>query len=71
METWDDPCLSNPCWNGGYCQSNGKTWSCVCPIGFSGANCRTLSLNPCLDADACKNNGICRPTSNEQGFIFF
>ena len=34
-----DPCSSNPCQNGGLCQSTNSTFDCICPLGFSGLSC--------------------------------
>jgi hypothetical protein len=36
----DNPCLSNPCVNGGTCQANGNNAICLCPSGYSGSNCQ-------------------------------
>ena len=32
-------CASNPCQNGGSCTNQVNSFSCVCPIGFSGTRC--------------------------------
>ena len=34
-----DQCLSEPCLNGGYCQSLTNEYECQCLPGFSGLNC--------------------------------
>jgi Notch-like protein len=37
-----DPCVPNPCQNGGACNASGPaTYSCVCTTGYSGTNCET------------------------------
>jgi len=36
--------LSNPCWNGGVCQVYGNDYSCNCPAGFTGKDCRTTGV---------------------------
>ena len=37
-----DPCLTDPCDNGGVCNDNGdKTYVCTCDgTGYSGDNCK-------------------------------
>ena len=36
----EDPCLPNPCQNGGTCQSLGTYgFACLCPTGCLDANC--------------------------------
>ena len=34
-----DQCLSNPCDNGGTCQTNGTFYDCICPPNWYGSNC--------------------------------
>jgi hypothetical protein len=35
-----DPCASQPCRNGGTCRpTNGNSFQCICPQGFSGTDC--------------------------------
>ncbi|XP_038067480.1 mucin-19-like isoform X4 [Patiria miniata] len=34
-----NPCAINPCQNGGTCNVNGNTFSCICAGGFSGSTC--------------------------------
>ncbi len=37
-----NPCASQPCRNGGTCQSvNGNSYQCICPGGYSGFDCST------------------------------
>lgn len=33
-------CDSNPCKNGGTCSVSWGTYSCLCPVGFGGKDCR-------------------------------
>ncbi|XP_019863146.1 PREDICTED: agrin-like, partial [Amphimedon queenslandica] len=35
-----DPCSHSPCQNGGSCVSSDLTYSCVCPLGYSGDQCQ-------------------------------
>ena len=39
----NNPCLSNPCQNGGTCKPNVllRTYTCTCGIYFAGENCGT------------------------------
>ncbi|KAJ8033257.1 Neurogenic locus notch-like protein 2 [Holothuria leucospilota] len=39
-----DPCLSNPCENGGSCQRNISSFTCQCLEGYTGGRCETASL---------------------------
>ena len=42
LSVGNDPCASQPCRNGGTCQSlNGNTFQCICPSGYSGSDCST------------------------------
>ena len=38
-----DECWSGPCQNGGECQDEGNSYTCVCANGFSGTNCDQAS----------------------------
>jgi ficolin len=35
-----DPCASNPCLNGGTCQTQGNEFECQCADGFAGEHCQ-------------------------------
>ncbi|XP_039393669.1 cadherin EGF LAG seven-pass G-type receptor 2 isoform X2 [Mauremys reevesii] len=39
-------CDSNTCHNGGTCVNQWDTFSCQCPLGFGGKNCRQEMANP-------------------------
>ena len=36
-----DDCTENPCNNGGTCQDGIASYTCVCPLGFTGLDCET------------------------------
>jgi len=58
LENGENFCLSNPCWNGGTCNDFGSSFTCSCPVGFSGADCRTV-------------NGATFATQPPGGFVTF
>ena len=39
-----DDCKENPCNNGGTCEDGIATYTCVCPIGFTGLSCETSKI---------------------------
>ncbi|GFW07093.1 protocadherin Fat 4 [Trichonephila clavipes] len=54
--TGDDPCMKNPCKNGGRCVFNMTSYKCVCRSGYVGKTCEIK--DPCMK-DPCKNGGTC------------
>ncbi|CAF4217835.1 unnamed protein product, partial [Rotaria magnacalcarata] len=52
-----DPCANQPCQNGGTCQpTNGNSYQCICPPGYSSFDCSTrdpCSQNPCMNGGQC------------------
>ncbi|KRT80536.1 EGF domain-containing protein [Oryctes borbonicus] len=48
-------CLSNPCFNGATCSSNGEEWFCNCKNGFVGKMCEqsVCENNPCQFGGTC------------------
>ncbi len=56
----ENPCLINPCWNGGTCSVVGGDWSCACSSPFFGRDCKGITTSPCISNNPCKNSGICQ-----------
>uniref|UniRef100_A0A8C9N010 Sushi, nidogen and EGF like domains 1 n=1 Tax=Serinus canaria TaxID=9135 RepID=A0A8C9N010_SERCA len=56
-----DACESDPCQNGGECESYGGSYLCVCPEGFFGYHCETAS-DPCFSSP-CGSRGYCLPSN--------
>lgn len=57
----ENPCLSNPCQNGGICTAQYETpsgsYTCQCPVGYSGAQCQIF--DQCYSI-YCLNGGYCK-----------
>ncbi|GFR18024.1 hypothetical protein TNCT_641341 [Trichonephila clavata] len=51
-----DPCMKNPCKNGGRCTFDTSSYNCVCSHGYVGKTCEIK--DPCTE-NPCKNGGIC------------
>ncbi|MEJ1283528.1 sushi nidogen and EGF-like domains 1 [Cricetulus griseus] len=52
-----DACASSPCLHGGRCEDGGGAYLCVCPEGFFGYHCETVS-DPCFSSP-CGGRGYC------------
>lgn len=63
----NNPCQSNPCRNGGTCESinTNTAYVCRCPEGFTGTHCEKEICTP----GYCLNGGICKPVGNIQTCI--
>lgn len=57
-------CSPNPCQNGGYCTTNGYTFSCSCQYGFSGLYCQTYTLASNCLYNQCPGGSVCSLQSN-------
>ena len=47
-----DPCMPNPCRNGGQCFFSSGNQFCECVDGYTGVNCETAPVTGCMDANA-------------------
>jgi low-density lipoprotein receptor-related protein 1 (alpha-2-macroglobulin receptor) len=63
--TSGNPCSSNPCMNGGFCQVQGSSFICSCSKSYSGLRCQVPAANPCLSYP-CQNGGTCVALSTTQ-----
>ncbi|XP_032229293.2 uncharacterized protein LOC5505030 [Nematostella vectensis] len=65
----EDPCIPNPCENGGICRPGhgGKVFECSCPSGFDGMRCE-VTKSACK-ARPCLNGGICVDLTNDNGTL--
>ena len=55
--TKKDPCLNNPCQNGGTCTQTEQDFTCVCSPGWQGRLCIEEG-DPC-SPNPCQNGGEC------------
>ena len=63
--------LPNPCLNGGTCVDGVNSYTCSCPIGYSGDRCEindnSNGGNSCEDAVSLLSDGSVTTGSNENG----
>ena len=62
-------CTPNPCQNGATCSSGRDSFTCYCPVGFTGEYCnKTVTYqggcvqNPCLHGSTCQQDSSFSPT---------
>ncbi|CAH1252946.1 MATN1 [Branchiostoma lanceolatum] len=62
-----NPCVSNPCQNGGQCVSinGGQAYQCRCPTGFVGPQCQIV--NYCVNHQ-CQNGAACVNQPGQNGY---
>ncbi|KAK3892747.1 hypothetical protein Pcinc_003437 [Petrolisthes cinctipes] len=52
-----NPCANHPCRNGATCTQTGYTFTCTCPLGYTGYTCEVdideCASNPCLNGGTC------------------
>ena len=59
---------SNICLNGGICVNQVNSYTCTCPVGFTGSRCES-TVNLCLQTNfTCNNNGLCLVSANKTLF---
>ncbi len=52
MGPLENPCVPQPCLNGGQCVQTDFSYQCICPPGFDGKQCE-------LDAHVCQTQQPC------------
>ncbi|XP_068136742.1 sushi, nidogen and EGF-like domain-containing protein 1 isoform X5 [Hyperolius riggenbachi] len=58
------PCDSDPCLNGGRCETQEEMYSCLCPQGFYGKLCEKVKPALC-SLFPCRNGGTCKEVNEE------
>ncbi|XP_072050093.1 uncharacterized protein [Amphiura filiformis] len=62
-----NPCVSNPCFNGGTCTGSDGSYVCTCPQQYTGPRCN-IEIDFCQTSNiVCQNGGTCL----NQGGTFF
>ncbi|XP_014252915.1 protein jagged-1b isoform X2 [Cimex lectularius] len=56
-EVIDNPCVTEPCANGGRCIQKAGQFHCVCPNGWAGPTC-AVEIDECASAP-CQNRATC------------
>ncbi|XP_061175426.1 uncharacterized protein LOC133184388 [Saccostrea echinata] len=59
-------CSSNPCKNGGFCNSRFNDFTCSCPSGYTGKLCQH-DIDSC-GPSSCQNGGTCYDKTGSQGY---
>ena len=63
-----NPCVPNPCEEGGQCFQEGDSFRCLCPPLRGGETCQIQKTNACLP-NPCLNGGSCQNNAREDGFF--
>lgn len=58
-----DPCLTNPCYNGGKCEPlDSVSYRCNCNATYGGISCKQTMMGGCsVGASRCQRDSICVP----------
>lgn len=52
-------CATNPCQNGGTCQSDVADYRCLCAPGYAGRHCSDAAIHFSCSPNPCLNGGLC------------
>ncbi|XP_059167106.1 sushi, von Willebrand factor type A, EGF and pentraxin domain-containing protein 1-like [Physella acuta] len=50
--------MEKPCLHGGNCSHDNETYTCACPLGWTGRDCE-VAVDYCNQSNPCHNNGSC------------
>ena len=69
-EIFTDPCLSQPCANGGSCLSTPTAYNCTCLKPWTGNTCQTRFGGSGCEINPCLNDGECEEQPDtEKGYV--
>ncbi|XP_078593136.1 protein jagged-1-like isoform X1 [Branchiostoma floridae x Branchiostoma japonicum] len=57
-EIAEQPCVSNPCQNGGQCTEVSNGFRCTCALGWTGDTC-DIDIDDCKEPNPCAHGGRC------------
>ena len=63
-----NPCIPNPCQDGGQCFQEGDSFRCLCPPLRGGQTCEIQKTNVC-HPNPCSNGGSCKNNARDDGFF--